>query len=322
MASGITHLLLTKKLQDELSDGMLKDILAYASDALIVGSVAPDLPYASIVDDDLFFTTESDQADRFHYTKTNQIPLKSLEWLKQKRDTLDPAIHYQLFAFYIGYISHVIADGIIHPYVRDKVGEYHKNQAAHRSLEMQLDVLVMREFNSYSGTKMELMFANLHDELKNFNRLEGKDAILESFSSLIEEVYDRTYSSQKINGWIKGLHRMFSIAEGEYPSFYRNLSVNSFTYRKQKDIDDASVLILTKPDDQEENFLKREQISFFDDCIPQYYKCMQGLAEKAFAFVFDNGTKLNEKDIPLINLDTGRLLSNDVLNAIPVFWKK
>jgi len=56
MPSGITHIFLTKKIQDELPDGLLKDILAYGSDFLTVGAVAPDLPYASIADDDFFLT--------------------------------------------------------------------------------------------------------------------------------------------------------------------------------------------------------------------------------------------------------------------------
>ena len=54
MASGLTHILLTKKLQDKFEDGQLKNILAYAADSFQVGAVGPDLPYASIADNDFF----------------------------------------------------------------------------------------------------------------------------------------------------------------------------------------------------------------------------------------------------------------------------
>ena len=82
MASGITHILLSKKLQDELPEGALKDILDEGSDFLTVGSIGTDLPYASKVED-LFLSDQSDLADLFHYDKTNLIPLLALERLKQ-----------------------------------------------------------------------------------------------------------------------------------------------------------------------------------------------------------------------------------------------
>ncbi len=44
--------------------------------------------------------------------------------LKELKGQLDVGIHYHMFTFFLGYISHVLADGIIHPFVRDKVGEY------------------------------------------------------------------------------------------------------------------------------------------------------------------------------------------------------
>ena len=39
MASGLTHILLTKKLQDNIPDGELKNVLAFGSDSLLVGAI-------------------------------------------------------------------------------------------------------------------------------------------------------------------------------------------------------------------------------------------------------------------------------------------
>lgn len=321
MASGLTHILLTKKLQDKLPDGTLKDILAYGADSFQVGAVGPDLPYASILDNDAFISNESHLADLFHYEKTNQIPIRSLIKLKSLYGQVNDTIHYHMFSFFLGYISHVLADGIIHPFVRDMVGEYNENQTEHRSLEMQLDVLFLEYLTKDSGFTSELNFTNLHDELENFQENIGAQKTIQLFSELINEIYNEQYSTRKIFGWIYGLQRMFGIAEGDHFRFYRNLKANSFTYRNRSDIDFEKVTILTKPKDRNVNFLKTAKVDFFKDCIPQYYSQFVSIAEKAFLYVYKDGEELNEKDIPLINLDTGRLLDENDLNLIPEFWK-
>jgi len=321
MASGLTHILLTKKLQDKFEDGQLKNILAYAADSFQVGAVAPDLPYASIADNDFFFSNESPLADDFHYKLTNQMPLQSFRKLRSLKGQIGDELHYHLFSFFLGYTSHVLADGIIHPFVRDKVGEYIDNQAEHRSLEMQLDVLFFEELTKNSGLAAELNYTNVHDEISNFLALEFNDEIIKTFSDVIETVYGQKYSIDKIQGWIKGLHRMFEIVECDHPRFYRNLKANSFTFRNLEDIDKDRAIILRKPKDRDANFLKIEEINFFHVCIPQYYQRFVPIATKAYEYVFGDGPELDESDIPFINLDTGRLLPANDLNTIPEFWK-
>lgn len=320
MASGLTHILLTKKLQDKFEDGKLKNILAFAADSFQVGAVGPDLPYASIADDDFFLSNESPLADDFHYKLTNQIPLQSLRKLKSLNGQIGEELHYHMFSFFLGYISHVFADGIIHPFVRDKVGEYIDNQAEHRSLEMQLDVLFFEELTKNSGLASELNYTNIHDEISNFLELEYNNEIVKTFGDMIEAIYDQQYSEEKILGWIIGLHRMFEVAEGDHPWFYRNLKANSFTFRNRADIDRDQAVVLQKPKDRDVNFLKVEEIDFFKDCIPQYYHRFVPVAKKAFEYVFEEGQELDETDIPLINLDTGRLLPANNLDLIPEFW--
>ncbi|MAF79233.1 MAG: hypothetical protein CME60_13810, partial [Halobacteriovoraceae bacterium] len=52
----------------------------------------------------------------------------------------------EAFSFFLGFASHVVADGVIHPFVRDKVGDYDNNATEHRLLEMRLDVILLNEF--------------------------------------------------------------------------------------------------------------------------------------------------------------------------------
>jgi hypothetical protein len=321
MPSGITHIFLTKKLQDVIPDGKLKNIFAFGSDFLLIGAVGPDLPYASILDNDFFFGNESPLADRFHYEKTNQIPLKSLTEIRSLKDKINEELHYKMFAFFMGYISHVFADGIIHPFVRDMVGNYAENKSAHRSFEMQLDVLLVEEFTKKSGLPLELNYTNVHDELLNFTSYKESKEIVAVFSKIIKDVYNENFSSRKINGWIKGLYRLFAVAEGEHPRIYRNLEANSFLYRNREDIDPEKVLILNKPKDRSSNFLNADKVHFFDDCVSQYFKKFGLVAQKAYEFVYQEGQMLGESDVPPINLDTGRLIANDDLNETPEFWK-
>lgn len=321
MASGLTHILLTKMLQDKFEDGKLKNILAFSADSFQVGAVAPDLPYASILDNDFFWGNESPLADKFHYEKTNHIPLQSMKILKSIKGQINEEIHCYMFSFFLGYISHVFADGIIHPFVRDKVGDYKDHQAEHRSLEMQLDVLLYEEITKKTGFTGELNYTNIHDELENFTYLEGVNEIIKMFSILIKDTYNEDYSVKKILGWVEGLHRMFGFAEGDHPRFYRNLKVNSYTYRNRDDINRENAIVLKKPVDRETNFLKAEKVDFFINCVPQYYSKFTEVALKAYEYVFENGQELNEEDIPAINLDTGRLINADSLDLIPELWK-
>src|SRR3989339_1118828 len=192
MASGITHILLMKNLQSLLPDGKLKKVLQSGRDFLQVGAVGPDLPYASIADDDLFFTTQSDLADKFHYEKTNELILKAFKEIKGITNAREKRF---MFCFFLGFASHIIADGIIHPFVRDKVGNYHENQTAHRVLEMQLDVLLLHHLTLTSNKPINLNNSKIYDELINFdnNFYPEVGKVSQLFSKLIAEVYQQNY---------------------------------------------------------------------------------------------------------------------------------
>lgn len=321
MPSGITHILFTKELLNKLSGSRLKFILQDSSAFLTIGAVAPDLPYASIADNDFFLTSESPLADKFHYNLTNQIPLQSLIKLKSLKDTLTLQVQYQMFSFFLGYISHVVADGIIHPFVRDQVGDYAQNKSAHRSLEMQLDVLFYEELTKHIGYASELNYTDIQDELLNYSSNRESNQTIRLFSQLIKNVYDETYTVKKINGWIGGLHRLFNVAAGEHIQIYRHLEANTFLFKNREDIDPVKALILKKPVDRVTNFLKIETIDYMRLCVPKFFEKFVRIAKKSYDFVFEEGSPLTDVDIPAINLDTGRLISSDDLDLIPEFWK-
>lgn len=326
MASGITHILLMKNLQSIIPNGNLKKILQSGRDFLQVGAVGPDLPYACIADGDLFFKIQSDLADKFHYEKTNQLILKAFDEIKKIPGSPSNKEKRFMFCFFLGFASHIIADGIIHPFVRDKVGNYHENQTAHRVLEMQLDVLLFHHLTKNTNKPINLNNSEIHDELLNFdkNKDQNVEKVLQLFSRLILEVYQVKYDTDLINDWVIGLHRMFGVAEGEHPNFYRIVSfINNFLFADYDDLRDKykSILILEEPKDRDYNFLKKNQVHFFDDCLPQFYKIFIPLANKCFDYVYNNKGQITDGDIPPIDLDTGRDLAfNNDLDLMPTLW--
>lgn len=185
---------------------------------------------------------------------------------------------------------------------------------------MQLDVLFFQELSKNTGLTLEMNYTNIHDELKNFSDLKGAKLIIGIFKDLIKDVYKRRYSEKKIFGWIKGLHRLFALAEGDFPKIYRNLAINTFTFKNIVDINREKAVKLNRPKDREINFLHVEEIDFFQTCVPQFYTRFIEIAQKAFEYVYEDGNELDENDIPKINLDTGRLIEDDNLIEIPAFW--
>ena len=79
---------------------------------------------------------------------------------KNKSKLTKKQIRYA-FCFFVGYIAHIVADGIIHPFIRDMVGDYHEHQEEHRVLEMKLDVLLYDYLTESSGSALNLNNTNL-----------------------------------------------------------------------------------------------------------------------------------------------------------------
>lgn len=325
MASGITHMLLMKHLQALLPDGNFKMDLAAGRDFLQAGAVGPDLPYAMFTNNSWFFSNDVKLADNFHYVHTNQVPLKAFQTIKKRQAALSDDERLYLFCFFLGFLSHILADGIIHPFVRDKVGDYAANMAAHRKLEMDLDVLVFHHLTNGSNAGINFNDTNLHEELKNLveDCYPETGAVLNFFREMIQAVYGENHSSDDILGWIKGLYRMIDIAEGNHHPLYKNMGfLNDYLFDDMTELENkaASILTLSRPIDRTVNFLQQASVHFFHDVLPRFYEIFIPVAQKAHEYIFNDGPALTESDVACIDLDTGRLASNNDLNQIPIYW--
>ena len=230
------------------------------------------------------------------------------------------------FAFFVGYASHIVADGIVHPFVRDKVGDYAENAKEHRILEMKIDVLFYRRFIDPSGVKMaNFNRSNLHDELSNLSLDRHPDLIrvMTLFTKLIQNVYGVRCEPLKFVEWTQTFHKLLDVAEGDHWHLYRSLApIESFFYSDIEDIisKQDEILTLGTPKDRPENFLKKDRVDFFDDLVPRFHKMILPIVDRAYFCVFEGGKELTFEDIPCIDLDTGRLVAENQLERIPTLW--
>ena len=328
MASGISHMLISQKVLSELAESDLKNYLMGNLEFIYVGSVGPDLPYLSILDTDLF-KQEKKVADLFHYTDTDQIVLRGLQKVKSSKESLE--IRAAQFTFLMGYGSHVIIDGVIHPYVRDMVGDYKGNETAHRKLEMSFDVYLYELFRG-----AEMNYSEFHKNVLLIEDSELKAEVLSFFSLLIHDVYGsneefqkdaKDVTPEKIQKWISALCLSLEVAEGDFPWIYRKLlGERGVSFYNIEDIknEESKNLFLRLPVDSEEkslscNFLQSDkEVDFINEVVPLCEQRVSLFWKCAFGYVFEGA---EEPDFPAINLDTGRLLSRPSLNEIPYYWR-
>jgi hypothetical protein len=302
MPSGITHILLAKEIPGYIRNNRsLKALLSRGLPFLMPGSVGPDLPYASIADGDLFFRDQSELADKLHHEKTNQPALYAFSEIKKMKNTLTDDELDALFCFFTGYAAHIIADGIMHPFVRDKVGDYEPNQSAHRILELKLDVIYLWYLTKDTGRPLNFNFTNIHDRLLDITSFSYRNKIFELYSSFIKEIYKLDYSPDLIAGWVDGLHRMFSIAEGNHPKIYKDLPlIKSYLFSDIIDLqnDIEKICLLTETiDNRPENFLKQPQVHFLEDCVPIFFSAAVTMIKRVYDYIYKDGPELTGMDI-------------------------
>lgn len=136
MAGAITHLLVAEEAIARMSESekSFAALLSRNRAFLLLGSVSPDLPYATSS-----LSPQSVWADRMHYQDTNLIPMRMLGGIAPMRKSAD---RQTFSAFLAGYIAHCVTDATIHPIVQAAVGPYAENKTAHRTCEMVQDSLL------------------------------------------------------------------------------------------------------------------------------------------------------------------------------------
>ena len=333
MPSGISHMLLSRYLPLGADRPYLHKQRANTR-YFQIGSIAPDLPYASLTDNN-FLDSDSEIADLFHFAHAgqspeqapNRLPLLGLERVKTYLEQgADKRGCDAFFWFLVGYASHVIADGVCHPFVMDKVGRYEgPNKAAHRALEMGLDVLLFKHFTGTSGHAIEAGYARMDTFIKGFNELASADIVCHHFAALIRTIYGVRVRPAEVRGWVAGISRLFCLATGRWPAWFRNLDLTRpYAFREIADLDgrEDDYLVLERPRYWEGNFRGVERVHFLDDCLPRFNALMMAFLDMAWAYVYEDGPPLVAADLPACSLDTGRPVRDfDNVALVPSLWE-
>ena len=154
MPAGYAHLMITDRSLDGYGNNndVEKKLRAEAltrSHFVRLGSVGPDYPYL-----DLFQPGQKIWADHMHYDFTGDlivtIAKKLLERAQKGFDDESFAIP---FCWFLGYLSHVTADLVVHPVVANIVGPYQGNEKEHRHCEMVQDAFIYNKVRN--GAEIE-----------------------------------------------------------------------------------------------------------------------------------------------------------------------
>jgi len=175
MAGAITHLLIAEgALEHNDIPPQLSNILRNAKPFLLLGSVSPDLPYAS---------KQGRWADRMHYLKTNLVPIQCAISVGCG-NLMEGATREQQMAWVAGYISHCVADATIHPIVQKITGPYHADPDVHRQCEMIQDSLLFSEIK-----RANLQGSHFIKQLKECGSERNIRGILDNWVNSLRLVY-------------------------------------------------------------------------------------------------------------------------------------
>lgn len=158
MPGTFVHLLLARGAANDLgrldaragvSRGV-KRALALHGGYVLLGSVSPDLPYLDFGDGDA-----AGWANAMHYGGTLDYVRRGLAQLRREREASRGEADPRALAWLFGYVSHVVADTIVHPEVARLVGDYADNAVEHRRCELHQDAWAFYRREGRSLTRVE-----------------------------------------------------------------------------------------------------------------------------------------------------------------------
>ena len=149
MAGTFTHWMIVEEALDKLA-GLPQPPTYFAkilgnNHFVVLGAAGPDYPYLNEIL--LNYFKHHSWADRMHYENVDSFVLQAMRKLLDRTGTdFDISL-----SWLCGYVSHVIADTVIHPVVNAIVGPYMFNADEHRHCEMIQDSFI---FHHITGNEI------------------------------------------------------------------------------------------------------------------------------------------------------------------------
>lgn len=251
MAGGYTHLTLVRSAIRRASNNSLPEqnpsvperelgaVLDYWGRYTYLGGVSPDYPYLGL---------DADWADLMHKGRTNSMITQALEVIfRQRQDAPEDQGWQQRFAWLLGFVSHVVADVVIHPVVNIKVGKYEENKEHHRICEMNQDVWIYK-----AVTGLDLSFSdNMKGEIRSCGRpFDLDDNIEDLWSQCLEGTYGEKPRDEQLDKWHAAFLALVDFAENsrKIPVFGRHLVSGGAAYPETVNMEYVENLVVPDGD--------------------------------------------------------------------------
>jgi hypothetical protein len=236
MAGTFTHWMIVEDALDKCRKmghkGLNFNIILGKNHFVNLGAAGPDYPYLT----DLLsgMIKIHTLADRMHYENTGEfLKVAATNLLKRKGEEFEICL-----SWLCGFISHVIADTIIHPMVNAIVGPYLFNSSEHLHCEMIQDSYIFQEIK---GT--ELRYSEYVDLLKQCSDPKGDDGIHPALRSFWVEILEANHPGGEDkfdhiqpDDWHENFLSKIGGAEDPGPVFRHVREEKNLAYKRVSDI--------------------------------------------------------------------------------------
>jgi hypothetical protein len=257
---------------------------------LYIGSTAPDLSYFRHLTGEK--QGKSPVADTLHWNRTGDFAIKLVE--NAKKDG-EPDVGNRLKAFSIGYITHIFADIIVHPYVNTFAGAYHQQVVpdTHLNTELHMDSWLAQNYfglKNITSTGWNKSWSDFYEDSNWYGKASDKvRGLFKEFGACYENIYgDRNIEGQEFYDYMLDAYYYFW-------SGVMDLGYDSWLGKSLKGI----------PNEPDKTLVN----CFVNENYPKYITKSVDVSLKACkqAVDFWNGGDIGplRKSIPNWNLDTG-----------------
>jgi hypothetical protein len=304
MAGTFTHWMIVEEALDKFNQLPDKHpyfpIILGNSHFVTLGAVGPDYPYLSELKNNLLKLHS--WADRMHYENTGDFikyGVKNLLKLTEKNKEEDFEI---CLSWLYGYVTHLLADSIIHPVVNAIVGPYLFNSGEHRHCEMIQDTFIFHEVK-----KVELRYADYIDFIKMCSDFD-KDRINPAIKNFWAETLKMSHPGgidqfDKIDpdDWHKNFLSIISNVSKPIPIFRHIGEEKNLVYKKVSEIDGDERTRFIEKINLPRNTIGRFKDDAFDKAVERVIEVWQQL----FVDIEQNNTDNCVSYVKNWNLDTG-----------------
>ncbi len=260
MPANLAHILIAHTAYQKQKDSNpeLFDIIMSKNNLFYLGSLGPDLPsyktsrLVKAAFEQLLVRPfiselnpqEEDASFFLHSTRANLFPFYLLETNLTFSDIKNGEIvlndfNYAVYAFILGYVTHIAADQLIHRLVRELAGPYYrslKTSKDHSECEVYQDVFLLAKLRK--STNLDRV---LPSELINIDKLGfNLDYFCNMYSLAISKAGYNKIDKDYIESWIEGMHFAFKVMDdigpiakalGYYEDHKNNIESTEFYLR-------------------------------------------------------------------------------------------